>query len=254
VSEWRGVLSEAREGAERVRQIVRQLKSFSRPDEERMDAVDVHAVLDSAVMLAANEIKHRARLKRDYGPVPRVMGNEGRLCQVFLNLVVNAAQAIAEGAVEKNEIRLNTRLGHDGKVLVEVQDTGSGIPREALGRIFDPFFTTKPVGVGTGLGLAICHGIITGLGGDILVESEPGRGTTMRVVLPATAESIPQEHKPVAPPVAPVTHRGLVVHDEHPAAPSSASCASTTWSWPPADVRPWTCSPRTPASTSSCAT
>ncbi|MET0405650.1 MAG: PAS domain S-box protein [Cystobacter sp.] len=216
VSEWRGVLSEAREGAERVRQIVRQLKAFSRPDEERVDAVDLHAVLDSAVMLAANEIKHRARLKREYGPVPRVMGNEGRLCQVFLNLVVNAAQAIAEGAVEKNEIRLVTRVDREGRVLVEVQDTGSGIPREALGRIFDPFFTTKPVGVGTGLGLAICHGIITGLGGDILVESEPGRGTTMRVVLPAAVPGAPQATRPVAPPVAPVTQRGrvLIVDDE----------------------------------------
>ncbi|ATB34893.1 sensor histidine kinase [Cystobacter fuscus] len=216
VSEWRGVLSEAREGAERVRQIVRQLKSFSRPDEERVEAVDLHAVLDSAVMLAANEIKHRARLRREYGTIPRVMGNEGRLCQVFLNLVVNAAQAIAEGAVDKNEIVLHTCPDSDGRVLVEVRDTGGGIPREVLGRIFDPFFTTKPVGVGTGLGLSICHGIITGLGGDILVESEPGRGTTMRVVLPAAAEGTPQQTQPTAPPVAPVTQRGrvLIVDDE----------------------------------------
>jgi PAS domain S-box-containing protein len=215
VDEWRSVLMEAREGAERVRQIVRQLKAFSRPDEERQEAVDLHAVLDSAVMLAANEIKHRARLKREYGAMPHVKGNEGRLCQVFLNLVVNAAQAIPEGAAEKNEIRLVTREGEQGRVIAEVQDTGSGIPPEVLGRIFDPFFTTKPVGVGTGLGLSICHGIITSLGGEISVESQPGRGTTVRVVLPA-AEKGTRVEKQVAAPQVPITQRGrvLIVDDE----------------------------------------
>ncbi|PTL84862.1 PAS domain S-box protein [Vitiosangium sp. GDMCC 1.1324] len=216
VDEWRAVLMEAREGAERVRQIVRQLKTFSRPDEERVEPVDVHAVLDSAVMLAANEIKHRAKLKREYGQIPPVRGNEGRLCQVFLNLVVNASQAIPEGAAEQNEIRLVTRMGSEGRVVVEVQDTGSGIPAEALGRIFDPFYTTKPVGVGTGLGLSICHGIITSLGGDISVESEPGRGTTMRVVLRAAEEGFRLEKPAPAPVVAPSARRGrvLIVDDE----------------------------------------
>jgi two-component system cell cycle sensor histidine kinase/response regulator CckA len=215
VDEWRSVLMEAREGAERVRQIVRQLKAFSRPDEERLEAVDIHTVLDSAVMLAANEIKHRARLKREYGPMPHVKGNEGRLCQVFLNLVVNAAQAIPEGTAEKNEIRLVTREGEPGRVVVEVQDTGSGISPEVLGRIFDPFFTTKPVGVGTGLGLSICHGIITSLGGEISVESQPGQGTTVRVVLPASAPGT-RVQKPVMAPQTPVTQRGrvLIVDDE----------------------------------------
>ncbi|MFL5347760.1 MAG: PAS domain S-box protein [Hyalangium sp.] len=183
--EWQEVLSEAYEGAERVRQIVRQLKTFSRPDEERLSPVDVHQVLDSVVMMAANEIRHRAQLHKDFGPVPNVMANESRLSQVFLNLVVNAAQAIPEGQAHHNAIRLVTRRLDPGRVLIEVQDTGSGIPREALGRIFDPFFTTKPVGVGTGLGLSICHGIITNLGGEISVESELGKGTTFRVVLPS---------------------------------------------------------------------
>ncbi len=183
--EWQEVLSEAYEGAERVRQIVRQLKTFSRPDEERLSPVDVHQVLDSVVMMAANEIRHRAQLHKDFGPVPNVMANESRLSQVFLNLVVNAAQAIPEGQAHHNAIRLVTRRLDPGRVLIEVQDTGSGIPREAQGRIFDPFFTTKPVGVGTGLGLSICHGIITNLGGEISVESELGKGTTFRVVLPS---------------------------------------------------------------------
>ncbi len=214
--DWRSVLTEAREGAERVRQIVRQLKAFSRPDEERVEAVDLHAVLDSAVMLAANEIKHRARLKREYGPVPKVMGNDGRLCQVFLNLVVNAAQAIPEGAVNQNEIRLVTRMGWDGAhVMVEVVDTGAGISEENLSRIFDPFFTTKPVGVGTGLGLSICHGIITNLGGYIHVDSKVGKGTTVRVLLPPARDGA-FVVKPSAPTQAPTAQRGrvLIVDDE----------------------------------------
>jgi PAS domain S-box-containing protein len=214
--EPRSLLNEAREGAERVRRIVHQLKTFSRPDEERLEPVDPHAVLDSAAVLAANEIRHRARLVREYGPVPRVLGDEGRLCQVFLNLMVNAAHAIPEGAAERNEIRLVTRVGADGRVVVEVRDTGGGIPKDVLGRIFDPFFTTKPVGVGTGLGLAICHGIVTRMGGDITVESEPGQGTTVRVVLPATeAQSVPEE-KPVqaAPQAPPQRGRVLIVDDE----------------------------------------
>ncbi|MBZ4334022.1 PAS domain S-box protein [Corallococcus coralloides] len=215
VAEWQEVLSEACEGAERVRQIVRQLKTFSRPDEERMTPVDVHAVLDSVVMMAANEIRHRARLRRDYGTVPQVMANEGRLCQVFLNLVVNAAQAIPEGSAHDHEVVLVTRAS-GGQVVVEVRDTGSGIAPEVLGRIFDPFFTTKPVGVGTGLGLSICHGIITGLGGDIQVDSTPGRGSTFRVVLPAPQPE-PIVRAPEVPlPAAPVVPRGrvLVVDDE----------------------------------------
>jgi PAS domain S-box-containing protein len=214
--DWRSVLTEAREGADRVRQIVRQLKAFSRPDEERVEAVDLHSVLDSAVMLAANEIKHRARLKREYGPVPKVLGNDGRLCQVFLNLVVNAAQAIPEGAAQQNEIRLVTRMGWDGaSVMVEVVDTGGGISEENLSRIFDPFFTTKPVGVGTGLGLSICHGIITNLGGYIHVESKVGKGTTVRVLLPPARDGA-SVARPLAPTQALTVQRGrvLIVDDE----------------------------------------
>ncbi len=215
VEEWHTVLGEAREGAERVRQIVRQLKTFSRPDEERVEPVDVHAVLDSAVMLASNEIRHRARLVREYGQVPTAMANEGRLCQVFLNLVVNAAQAIPEGAAERNEVRLRTRRSPDGRVVVEVKDSGVGIAPEVLGRVFDPFYTTKPVGVGTGLGLSICHGIVSSLGGDISVESEPGRGTTVKVLLPV-AEEARQVEKPKQATQTPETQRGrvLVVDDE----------------------------------------
>ncbi|WP_224368641.1 PAS domain S-box protein [Hyalangium versicolor] len=214
--EWQEVLGEAYEGAERVRQIVRQLKTFSRPDEERLSPVDVHQVLDSVVMMAANEIRHRAQLHKDFGPVPSVMANESRLSQVFLNLVVNAAQAIPEGQAHHNAIRLVTRRLDPGRVLIEVQDSGSGIPREALGRIFDPFFTTKPVGVGTGLGLSICHGIITNLGGEISVESELGKGTTFRVILPSLEPRTRSRPTNQPTPVHVPQRRGrvLVVDDE----------------------------------------
>jgi signal transduction histidine kinase len=103
---------------------------------------------------------------------------------VFLNLLVNAAHALPTGQAARNEIRLSVRAGGDKRVLVEVSDTGCGIPPENLARIFSPFFTTKPVGAGTGLGLSVSHSIVTALGGDISVESEVGRGTTFRVSLP----------------------------------------------------------------------
>ncbi|MCP3169520.1 two-component regulator propeller domain-containing protein [Myxococcus qinghaiensis] len=176
-------LREALHGANRVRRIVRDLKTFSRPDDEKQGPVDLSAVLDSAVKIAMGELRPRAKVVRDYGDVTRVEGNEARLAQVFLNLLINAAQALPEGRAEENEVRLVTRGGPDGWVLAEVRDTGSGISPESLGRIFDPFYTTKPVGVGTGLGLSLCHAYVTAMGGTISVESELGKGSVFRVAL-----------------------------------------------------------------------
>ena len=188
VSELTEPLRDARFAAQRVREIVRDLKLFSRPDEERHGPVDVHRILDSTLRMAENEIRHRARLVKDYGgDLPPVDGNEARLGQVFLNLVVNAAQAMAEGSADRNEIRVVTRRSDDDRVTVEVHDTGSGISPALLPRVFDPFFTTKPVGIGTGLGLAICHRIVTAFGGEIAVDSELGSGSVFRVALPAAA-------------------------------------------------------------------
>jgi len=175
---------EAREGAERVRAIVRDLKTFSRADEPGRGSADVRRVLESAINLARNEIRHRARMVTELGEVPRVDASEHRLGQVFLNLLINAAQAMPEGHAHENEIRAVTRTDAAGRAVVEIRDTGCGIAPQALGRIFEPFYTTKPVGVGTGLGLSICHGIVTGLGGDVVVESEPGKGSVFRVILP----------------------------------------------------------------------
>ncbi|MCC6747765.1 MAG: GAF domain-containing protein [Deltaproteobacteria bacterium] len=177
-------LGEARQGAERMRQIVRDLRTFSRPDDQKDGPVDLHRLLESTVNMAHNELRHRAQVTKDFGAVPAVLGNESRLGQVFLNLLVNAAQAIPEGAADHNEVRIRTFTDATGHAVVEITDTGSGIAPELVGQLFDPFFTTKPVGVGTGLGLSICHGIVTSLGGEIQVESELGRGSTFRVVLP----------------------------------------------------------------------
>ncbi|QDF02181.1 ATP-binding protein [Myxococcus xanthus] len=181
--ELRQVLDDAREGAERMRQIVRQLRVFSRVEDGKEESVDVHAVLESVTQMAASVVRARARLVKDYGEVPLVRGNEGKLFQVFLNLLINAAHAIEEGDSEANEIRLTTRAEVGGRVMVVVSDTGQGIPPEHLRRIFDPFFTTKSSGLGTGLGLSICDTIVTALGGHISVESSVGAGTTFRVAL-----------------------------------------------------------------------
>ena len=186
--ECRRALAEARHGGERVRQIVRDLKLFSRTDEEARQAVDVEEVLDSTLKMAANELRHRGRVVRQQGGVRPVFANQGRLGQVFLNLVINAAHALPERADRENEIRVVTRMEGEA-VVVEVRDNGQGMAPEVQRRIFDPFFTTKPVGVGTGLGLAICHGIVTGLGGEIEVESELGVGTCVRIRLPACADA-----------------------------------------------------------------
>jgi CheY-like chemotaxis protein len=189
---------------------------FSRSDEEeRRGPVDVRGVLESSARMASNEIRHRARLVKDYGDAPPAHANEARLGQVFLNLLINAAQAIPEGRAEANEIGIATRSDAAGNVVVEIRDTGSGIPPDVLPRIFDPFFTTKPVGVGTGLGLAICHRIIVSLGGSISVDTRPGKGTQFRITLPrAGAQAAPAAKAAGAEAAQGRRGRVLVIDDE----------------------------------------
>jgi PAS domain S-box-containing protein len=206
-------LDDAREAAERVRFIVRDLKMFSRsPEEEIRGPVNVKAVMESSLRMAWNEVRHRARLVKNYGDVPDVDANEARLGQVFLNLIVNAAQAIPEGNVETNEIKVSTRF-EGGRVVIEVADTGPGIPPEIINRVFDAFFTPKGVGVGSGLGLAICFRIVTDIGGDLTVRSQVGAGTVFSVSLPeAVIEALP-----IAPTIIPQGGRRgriLIVDDE----------------------------------------
>lgn len=187
----RSQLGQITEGITRVQNIVSGLMSRSRNHkQDEQSATDVERALESAVKIAWNEIRHRARFHKRYAKIPFVKGSEAQLTQVFLNLLINATQAIPEGARAQNEICISTECDPQGRVAIEVSDTGEGISPENLGRIFDPFFTTKPVNVGTGLGLSVCQGIIADLGGEIQIESEVGVGTTFRVLLLA-AESAP---------------------------------------------------------------
>ncbi|MFW5920733.1 MAG: PAS domain S-box protein [Polyangiales bacterium] len=208
-------LRNAFDGIDRVRAIVRDLGTFARSSDEKRTSIDIHRVLESAIKLAWNEIKHRAQLVEDYGEVPAVWGVESRLVQVFVNLLANAAQALPEGEAAQQTIRVATRTDDRGRAVVEVQDSGMGIAPEDQERIFEPFWTDK-AGVGSGLGLAIVHGIVTAMGGEIAVSSERGEGTTFRVTLPASEQ--PPEERPVSEPAAPSTEgrtaRVLVVDDE----------------------------------------
>ncbi|HYI02053.1 hybrid sensor histidine kinase/response regulator, partial [Hyalangium sp.] len=214
------LVQETTEGAERIAGIVKDLKTFARGEADaRLGAVDVRRAVELACKMADNMLRHRARLMMDFEAAPPVEANESRLCQVFLNLLLNAAQAIPEGEpAERHEVAVRIRAPGPGQVVVEVRDTGAGMTPEVLSRVFDPFFTTKPVGEGTGLGLSICHGIIESMGGTISAESTPGKGTTFRVTL----RSMPLEAEvPTRPDLrAPVTlvpaprARVLVVDDE----------------------------------------
>ena len=177
------------EGCGRVRDIVASVRTFSRVDSIGQFPIDLVPVVETAVRLTAHELRQRAQLVLDLGDTPSVIANEGRLGQVMVNLLTNAAQAIAEGAPESNSIRVATWTDAEGRAVLEVTDTGHGIPERIQNRIFDPFFSTRPVGQGQGLGLSICQGIVTSLGGEITVKSRPGWGSRFRVVLPPAGEA-----------------------------------------------------------------
>jgi PAS domain S-box-containing protein len=207
---------EALAGALRIKNISKALGTFSRVERVERSVVDLNYAIECAITMAFNEIKFRARLVKELGPVPPVWASEGKLSQVFLNLLINASHAIDEGRVESNRMTIRT-WAEGSEVFVEIKDTGRGIPEENLSRIFEPFFTTKPPGAGSGLGLAICRNIVTEFGGDIRVESEVGKGTRFVIRLPAH----PDGHQPPRatprrppPPVAVVPGRILVVDDE----------------------------------------
>jgi signal transduction histidine kinase len=183
LEDLRSIVADCREGAGRIRDVVQNLRTFSRLDEAEFKKVDIHEGIDSTLRLLARFYGDgRVRLARDYGELPAVDCYAGQLNQVWLNLLVNAAHATREGG----EVRIVTR-GEGERVVVTVSDTGCGIAPEHLTRIFDPFFTTKPVGEGTGLGLSVTYSIVERHGGEIKVESELGKGTTFTVTLPVDA-------------------------------------------------------------------
>jgi signal transduction histidine kinase len=179
------LIADIREGAERAQKIVRDLRNFSRLDEAEYKEVDIHQGLESTMNLLVNKYKHRINVHRDYADLPLINCYASQLNQVWMNLLVNAAQAIEE----EGDVWISTSI-EDNHVVVEIKDNGVGIKPEVKEKIFDPFFTTKPVGEGTGLGLSITHSIINKHNGSIEIESEVGKGTIFRVKLPMTRESI----------------------------------------------------------------
>ncbi|UCE24835.1 MAG: GHKL domain-containing protein, partial [Candidatus Zixiibacteriota bacterium] len=165
--------------AERIVNIVNSLRRFARLDRAEKDTVDIHDGLETTLTLVRHELKNRVDVVKDFGDIPQISCFPNQLNQVFMNLLVNASQAI-EGT---GKITIKTRA-RDGRVVVEISDTGKGISRQDLARVFDPGFTTKGSGIGTGLGLSIVHQIIHDHGGRVEVDSEPGEGTTFRLLLP----------------------------------------------------------------------
>ncbi len=207
-------------GAERVRLIVRDLRAFSRIEQDTTSRIDLRRLLDSASSLIRNEVRHHATLEKDFGAVPLVDANEPRLVQVFLNLIQNAAHAIPVGDAVHQRIRLVTRTNAAGEAVVEVRDTGTGIAPENVSQVFEAFFTTKAVGVGTGLGLAICQKLVSSFGGRIELETVLGKGSTFRVLLPPASSAAPDKAPrprivpPKDSPQATSRRRVLVVDDE----------------------------------------
>ena len=174
------LMKESADGLQRVRQIVQDLKDFSRVGESDWQWADLHKGLDSTLNVVQNEVKYKADIVREYGTLPPVECLPSQLNQVFMNMVVNASHAMGE---ERGRITIRTTATDDA-VCIAFADSGSGIAPEHLKKIFDPFFTTKPVGKGTGLGLSLSYGIVQRHHGRIEVDSEVGRGTTFRIVLP----------------------------------------------------------------------
>ncbi len=183
-------VAEIESASRRIARIVADLKTFSRPSPTPADGADIVRVIESAVRATAHELKFRAQLVVDLQGLRKVRGDETRLGQVFVNLLINAAQAIAPGHADLNQVIVTGRQV-DETVQVTVRDTGPGIPAHIMPHIFDPFFTTKDVGQGTGLGLSICHGIVQAIGGKLAVQTELGRGTSFTVTIPIAPPVLP---------------------------------------------------------------
>jgi two-component system, NtrC family, sensor kinase len=174
------LLAESLEGLDHVKKIVADLRNFSHAgSEETWKSADIQQILESSLNMVANELKLKCEVRKEYSPLPKVFCLPLRLNQVFMNLLLNAAQSIKEHGV------VTLRTGQSGnQVWIEIADTGQGVEPQNMNRIFDPFFTTKPVGQGTGLGLALSYGIVEKHLGKIDVQSEIGKGTTFRIWLP----------------------------------------------------------------------
>ena len=179
VGDLSDIVDECAEGIKRVKSIVADMKGIARSGEDERDWNDIHEALDTALNIANNEIKYKASVKKDYAELPKLFCSSSQMNQIFLNILVNASQAIDEHGV----ITVRTREV-DGNAEIDIEDTGKGIDEAGVSRIFDTFYTTKPAGQGTGLGLSIAKEIITRHGGEISVRSEVGKGTCFTIRLP----------------------------------------------------------------------
>ena len=182
--ELANVLSEMETGARQIRSIVQEVKAFAHPAGTPTELVEVAEVVDAAMRMSGPAIRAKGKLVREDGGTPRVNAASNRLAQVFLNLLVNAADALPEAKHSTNQVRVSVDVDAAGWARVVIADNGPGIPPEVLAKLFTPFFTTKAPGAGTGLGLWICRSIVDGFGGRIEVDSAVDKGTTFRVLLP----------------------------------------------------------------------
>ncbi len=216
LQELRSSMDEALDGAERVSRIVKNFHTFSRADQNNaMKALSLTSVVESALTATFIQIRRKAELVKDLGPTPAVVGDEARLGQVVLNLILNAVQALPDNQSTAHVIEIRT-YEDQGQAVFRISDSGPGIAPQVLNHVFDPFFTTKPIGVGTGLGLSIAHSIVRQLGGHIDVESELGKGTTFTVRLPPLASPADEEEgsEPDSAFVPAQEGRILVIDDE----------------------------------------
>jgi len=210
--ELRRLVGDARMGAKRIRDVVRDLRTFSRTEADRSTPLSVNSVLESCLSIANNELKHRASIVTELGKPPNVLADRNRLAQVFLNLLVRAAQAIPVGDAQRNEVRVRS-TENDGDAVIEISDTGAPIPPELRAHIFEPFIATRGFGSGTGLALSICHDIVRDLGGTIEVHSPSTGGSRFRIRLPRAPE-VTTTPMPILSPAIERRARVLVIDDD----------------------------------------
>ena len=182
INDTNDLLEESLSGVVRIRDIVQSLKTFSRSNYEKPVETDVNECLRAALKVASNELKYKCEVKTDFDNLPKIINNPGHLLQIFMNLLINSAQAIETRGI----VTVESKLLANQLIQIKISDTGSGISPENMSKLFTPFFSTKPVGVGTGLGLSVSYGLIQNMGGTISVESKLNQGTTFIIQLPKT--------------------------------------------------------------------
>ncbi len=207
------MLKDSKEGLDRITQLIKELSAFSRIDQGELELLDVNDLVERVCAMTFNKVRYRARLKKSFGDVPKIVGERGKLAQVLTNLILNAAQAIEEGNSLKNHVKVST-IAKDNEIHIRVQDTGVGIPKSQLTQIFEPFYTTKPRGVGTGLGLSLSGEIVRKHGGQITVESTENVGSEFTIALPIDNKLVASPQKQRKPSQLPQRRARLLIIDD----------------------------------------